>query len=229
MLSIILAAAVIFIAFAYGVIILSRGSQENLTNFVFSTFIVQNPSLLDNQFFSELAINPHLRDLTLSFEVLTRGGDKALVFYAPQDISRHFPLLKLLEIEDYIFQLNPERDSALSLHSPDQITLDQPPLILANLALAPGDQLFWQVTLTIQSRAPDKPLINLRAIIKSADLKRLSELKNILISQLNTKLSLMPITANPSKNTVFDYQNRRLLPNEALNTPIENLTNLIRI
>lgn len=122
-----------------------RNYHEQTEHFQFrySQFLIQEPSALTEQCLKDIyqALLP--KRALISLERLSKGSRQALVLYGPAELLQpFFTPLKLMELEDYIQELDPSSVTAWQLTGhPTK------PLHIDTADLSEGEQQWLQITI----------------------------------------------------------------------------------
>lgn len=228
----IIAAAIII-----GSVILSvfsvRKYSQNYTNKVsFGVFLIQNPKVIDQEFFNKLLSKFSAQRLTFSFETLIKGSDKAFVTYMPKYLANHFPQTQFLEIEDYSQQIPLENIDIYSLSLIESVNITHTQSILSGLNLNPSEQVFYQVvTQPIFSNAQSSNQFraNIRLVIVAKDPNERQKIHQRLLSRFaNSHLS---ISEKLDTQIYFSEYIRREINNKIdpkISLDVTKLANLVK-
>lgn len=226
-------AVVIIIGSAVLALLSIRKYSHSYTNKVnFGVFLIQNPKIIDQEFFDQLLSKFSAQRLTFSFETLIKGLDKAFVAYMPKYLSFHFPRAQFLEIEDYSQQIGIENLDIYAVSLLESVNFTQTQSLLSGLNLSPPEQVFYQVvTRPIFTNAENSKQFrgNIRLVIVATNPTRRNEIyQTLLIRLANSHLSISE-KLDP-KAYLSEYLKREI---SSKNEPkfslsVSELTNLVK-
>ncbi len=182
-----------------------------------SAFLIRNK--VDEKFIQQIHELFKDRKQNLAFEKLYKGGEEALVIFAPRLVVDFFPQLKLLELEDYL-----KTNDCVNAFN---LTVKKNLNFFSNLELlqlTPSEKFFCQVVLEPAKNSQLKFNANLRVLIITQDANRGKGLKKEL-EELFLKMGLESQDRLIDSAKILDqYKVRRLTePKFSLNfKEIEN-------
>lgn len=211
-----------------------RKYSHSYTNTVnFGVFLIQNPKIINQEFFNKLLSKFSAQRLTFSLETLIKGSDKAFVTYMPKYLAYHFPEARFLEIEDYSQQIEIENIDIYSISVIESANITHTQPLFSGLNLGPEQQVFYQVvTQSIFTNDANHKQFrgNIRLVIIAKDPTRRNEIYQTLMSHL-TNSHLLINEKLDSKVYSEEYIKREINskqePKFSLN--VTELTNLVKI
>jgi hypothetical protein len=190
--------------------------------FSYGLYLICNSDQLQNGVLNKLYAFGLESNAQISIEKLFKGGESAIVIYAPHNIGQFVPELELLEIEDYL-----EREAksgnkkasvdeviVWSLQPKSEVELEIPPDFLKDFPLEQNQQLFWQLVLA-SYRKEHHFQVNIRVMVADHDTHQRIELAKNVDQYLEKTVNLHKKETNQSISLLFDrYQKRALTPSE---------------
>jgi hypothetical protein len=186
----------------------------------YGLFLIKNTAALTNEVFIKLVDS--LKGYISAIELIQKGESKALVVYVPHFVLAQFPLLEMVEIEDYILGRGQVQEDPFILSR--QINLDdsfswklqakktQPNILKKtdfNIDLASDQYLAWQIVFDLSG---EKLQITPRVIIKDKDPQQKIGLIKKVKQQIDEKTSLMSGSSLIHSGVYEDYKKRTIVP-----------------
>jgi hypothetical protein len=200
----------------------------------YGLFLIKNPDLLTVDIFNKMIQS--LKGYISALELVQKGDDKVLIGYFPHFLRAQYPLLGMIEIEDYILGRGQNHNDHFLLSK--QISLDesfswklQPKKNQAaslekksfHIDLESDQYLAWQI---VFDPTPEKIQITPRLIIKEKDPQKKIELIKKIKQQIDQHSSLSMGISLIHSGVYSDYKSRNLVPKQ-VNPFLINIESLL--
>ncbi len=193
------------------------------SKFPYGLFLIRNEELVhQNGVLNKLYSFGLEANAIISLEKLFKGGEHALVLFAPQNVVQFLPELELLEIEDYVDKKvkNGQKKASVdevicwSLRPKSEVEISIPPDFLNNFSLEENEQLFWQLVL-MSHKKENHFQVNIRVMIVESEMHKRIDIAKKLDQYLQQTANLHKKETNESIMAIFSsYQRRALIPSE---------------
>jgi hypothetical protein len=177
----------------------------------YSLFLIRNRSGINAELLTRIL--HQISDLKshISFERLFKGGEEALVMYAPVDFIKDYPELDSLEIENYL----PNKDFVTSwvIKPKKEAEVNISQMLFEGLNLEEMQQFFFQI---VAGRSvPGQFQTTIRSMVVEKDPVKRINLAKTIEENLKQNSGLTKSDINKPSGVVYeDFSKRSIIPKE---------------